>query len=169
MSSGVARAITASPRSRRGELVVVEGVERRAAVQDLGSADAGLARGRGDRLGVVAADDDRPHAGVGELGHGIADTGAQRIAEGGQPDEVELGLGVGGVAGGGGDTTLGDRDDPQPVVREPCDPREHRSRAPSADIAHASRTASGAPFTATQAPTGSRHTALSRRRTGSNG
>ena len=83
-----------------GELVVVEGVERRAAVQDLGSADAGLARGRGDRLGVVAADDDRPHAGVGELGHGIADAGAQRIAEGGQSDEVELGLGVGGVAGG---------------------------------------------------------------------
>ena len=75
---------------------------------------------------MVAADDDRPHAGVGELGHGIADTGAQRIAEGGQPDEVELGLGVGGVARGGGDTTLGDRDDPQPVVREPRDTREHR-------------------------------------------
>ena len=111
----------------RGELVVVKGVERRAAVQNLGSADPGLARGRGDRLGMVAADDDRPYAGVGELGHGIADTGAQRIAEGGQPDELELGLGVGGVAGGAGDTPVGDRDDPQPVVREPRDAREHRN------------------------------------------
>ena len=70
-----------------GELVVVERVERRAAVQDLGSVDPGLAGGRGDRLGVIAADDDRPHAGVGELGHGIAHPGAQRIAERGQPHE----------------------------------------------------------------------------------
>ena len=126
MSSGVARAIDGLAAQPPGELVVVERVERRAAVQDLGSADAGLAGGRGDRLGVVAADDDRPHARVGELGDGIADAGPQRIAEGGQADEVELGLGVGGVAGGAGDTTLGDRDDPQPVVREPRDTREHR-------------------------------------------
>ena len=36
-------------------------------------------------------------------------------------------------------------------------------------MAHASSTASGAPFAATHAPSGSRHTALSRLRTGSNG
>ena len=117
--------MTACAAQPLGELVVVERVERRAAVQHLGSADAGLAGGRGDRLGVVAADDDRPHAGVGELGHGVAHTGAQRIAERGQPDEVELRLGVGGVERSGGDTALGDRDDPQPVVREPRDAREH--------------------------------------------
>ncbi len=95
-------------------------------MHDLGRVDAGLAGGRGDRLGVVAADDDRPHTGVGELGHGIADPGAQRIAEGGQADELEVGLGIGGVAGGGGDMALGDRDDPERVVRQPLDVVEHR-------------------------------------------
>ena len=49
-----------------GELVVVEGVERRATVQDLELPYPGLAGGRGDRRRVVAADDDRPHTGVGE-------------------------------------------------------------------------------------------------------
>jgi hypothetical protein len=59
-----------------GELVVVERVERRATVQHLGYDHPGLAGGRGDRGRVVAADDDRPHARVGELGHGIAHAGA---------------------------------------------------------------------------------------------
>jgi hypothetical protein len=95
-------------------------------VQDLASSDAGLAGGRGNRLGVVAADNNRPHARVGKLGHRIADTGAQRIAEGDQADESELGLDVRGLAGGPGDATLGDRDDPHPVVREPSDAPEHR-------------------------------------------
>ena len=63
---------------------------------------------------------------MGELGYGIAHTSPQRIAERGQPDELELGLGVGGVARDGGDTTLGDRNDPEPVLREPGDLREHR-------------------------------------------
>ena len=120
-----------------GEFVIVEGVQRRAAVQELGSADPGLARGRGDRLGMVAADDDRPHAGVGELGHGVADAGAQRITEADQSDELELGLGAGGaVAGDAGEMTLRDGDQPQPIVGETRDAR----RAPSCARARRWRT-----------------------------
>ena len=79
------------------EVVLVEGVERRAAVHDLGAVDPGLAGGRADGVGVVAADDDRPHARMGEFGHGVAHPGAQGIAEGGQPHERQVGLGVGGL------------------------------------------------------------------------
>ena len=62
---------------------------------------------------------------MGEFGHGVAHPGAQRIAEGGQPHEREVRLGVGGTAGNRGDATLGHGDDPQPVVREPLDALEH--------------------------------------------
>ena len=51
--------------------------------------------------------------------------GAQRIAERGQPHECEPALGVGGIERNGGDTALGHRDDSQPVVRELRDLREH--------------------------------------------
>ena len=95
-------------------------------MHDLGGADAGLAGGRGDRLGMVAADDDRPHPGLGELGHSVADACAQRIAEGGEPDEVEVVLGAGRVIRGAGDMALGDRDHPQRVVRQPPHVVEHR-------------------------------------------
>ena len=108
-----------------GELVVVERVERRATVQHLGSLEPGLAGGCGDRRGVVAADDDRPHPRVGEHGHGIAHPGAQRVAEGDQPHERELALGVGGIARNRGDAALGHRDESQPVVRELRDLCEH--------------------------------------------
>ena len=95
-----------------GELIVVERVERGAAVQDRGNVDPGVAGGRGNRLGVVATHDDRPHARVGEFGHGSAHPGAQRIAERRETDECKVRLGVGCINRNRGDTPLGHGDHP---------------------------------------------------------
>ena len=152
-----------------GELVVVERVERRAAVQHLGSSSPASRAAAATVARVVAADDDRPHPGVGEHGHGVAHPGAQRVAEGDQPHERQVALGVGGIARNRVDAALGHRDDSQPVIREPRDLREHgRPLAPRTSRTRRAST-SGAPLTATHAPPESRHTALSRLRTGSNG